>query len=467
MAINKFSTELRSTPKGMRDSQYTPSTTLPDKTKNPYLYDVAVKVSQMQNFDPRQMWQGLLSPILNQGGCGACYAFASCSALADRFALATMGQVKVVLNPFDAASCMLVEEASENGQLLTLDKMKSIYEDSAMLKDFMETQKTTGCSGDTLFNIARNLYIYGAATTDCIPLDKFPNVNDDPAKLSSCYANHGDKLMNCADGAKDKFKTMYRARHIHAIDFSQGMEKVILQAKIELFKFGSLASGFMVFPSFQQGYDGMSVYKPKAGEQSIGGHAIRVIGWGNQDGEDYWLCANSWGENWGDKGYFKLKMRDPQLELEQNFMCIYPDINTSMGSEQFYNGHDFFAESIEDRMAKYGMVPAIDPSHWVFVDQMPDIDKDPQSKEAKLSTPHLKFYELPNFQKFQAGDPSTWVSMLGQQFTPGQFSSTAASAGFAGQDGGQNLKHILIIGGILLVIITGIYFKSKKRTETF
>ena len=41
-----------------------------------------------------------------------------------------------------------------------------------------------------------------------------------------------------------------------------------------------------------------------------GGHAIKVIGWGNESGLDYWLCVNSWGPSWGLEGHFKIKVGD-------------------------------------------------------------------------------------------------------------------------------------------------------------
>jgi len=31
-----------------------------------------------------------------------------------------------------------------------------------------------------------------------------------------------------------------------------------------------------------------------------GGHAVKMLGWGNDNGVNYWLCANSWGNSWGE-----------------------------------------------------------------------------------------------------------------------------------------------------------------------
>ena len=34
----------------------------------------------------------------------------------------------------------------------------------------------------------------------------------------------------------------------------------------------------------------------------LGDHAVKLLGWGVENGVDYWLAANSWNEHWGDKG---------------------------------------------------------------------------------------------------------------------------------------------------------------------
>lgn len=33
-----------------------------------------------------------------------------------------------------------------------------------------------------------------------------------------------------------------------------------------------------------------------------------IVGYGEEDGTEYWILKNSWGPTWGDSGFMKLKM---------------------------------------------------------------------------------------------------------------------------------------------------------------
>jgi C1A family cysteine protease len=43
---------------------------------------------------------------------------------------------------------------------------------------------------------------------------------------------------------------------------------------------------------------------PGWNERAVGGHAVMAVGY--EEGRQWFLCRNSWGEGWGMKGYFTM-----------------------------------------------------------------------------------------------------------------------------------------------------------------
>jgi len=66
------------------------------------------------------------------------------------------------------------------------------------------------------------------------------------------------------------------------------------------------AFGFAVYESFEDDSTSATgeVSMPDQSETMLGGHAVLAVGY--DDVEDWIVCRNSWGADWGDSGYFYL-----------------------------------------------------------------------------------------------------------------------------------------------------------------
>lgn len=64
--------------------------------------------------------------------------------------------------------------------------------------------------------------------------------------------------------------------------------------------------GFSVFQSFESDEVAATgiVPIPSQNDTPIGGHCVVALGY--NDGKEMFLCANSWGTEWGQKGYFQM-----------------------------------------------------------------------------------------------------------------------------------------------------------------
>ncbi|XP_065219669.1 procathepsin L-like [Planococcus citri] len=68
---------------------------------------------------------------------------------------------------------------------------------------------------------------------------------------------------------------------------------------------GPVACGFNIDDAFFVQFYQSGIYSSDKCGGNVN-HGVLVVGYGTENGKDYWLCKNQWGTSWGEGGYFKV-----------------------------------------------------------------------------------------------------------------------------------------------------------------
>ncbi|VDL68041.1 unnamed protein product [Nippostrongylus brasiliensis] len=58
----------------------------------------------------------------------------------------------------------------------------------------------------------------------------------------------------------------------------------------------------------------------------LGGHAVKMIGWGTENGTPYWICSNSWNSDWGENGFFRIIRGLDECGIESGVVAGEPKL---------------------------------------------------------------------------------------------------------------------------------------------
>lgn len=253
------------------------------------------------DFDSRTQWPKCttIAHVRDQSACGSCWAFASTEAFSDRRCVAT-GE-DVLFSTEDTASCC-------NGFVCGGSR---------------------GCQGGQPSAALQWMHLFGVVTggdypnrtqssDGCKPYSLAPCAHHVPpsAKYPKCPAGDGHLFCQrkCSDTASNLTYSQdkHKGKGTTFYTTIEGMQTAIMQS-------GPLAVAFTVYGDFETYKSG--VYRHVTGDE-LGGHAVEMIGWGVEKGQDYWLIKNSWNEQWGDGGFFKILKGKDECGIEDDVYGI-------------------------------------------------------------------------------------------------------------------------------------------------
>ena len=129
---------------------------------------------------------------------------------------------------------------------------------------------------------------------------------------------------------KDSEVTDTFSDEVEALRFSTSYYVGSTESQIqrEIMTYGPVEASFTVYSDFELYSSG--VYQHTHGE-FMGGHAVKIIGWGVDEGTPYWTIANSWNEDWGEGGFFRILRGSNHCSIESGVVAGKFDLK-SMGN---------------------------------------------------------------------------------------------------------------------------------------
>lgn len=190
--------------------------------------------------------KGAVTSVKDQGQCGSCWTFSSTGAIEGAWAIAT-------------------------GKLVDFSEQQLV--DCATGTSY----GSHGCNGGQMEGAFKYVIEHGQCTASSYPYTS--GVTTTGGACQSCVTVA--HLSSCSD-VKPKDQVSLKAAVAHQ------PVAVAIEADAKIFQ--SYAGGVLTSTTCGTNLN----------------HGVLVVGYGTDNGQDYWLVKNSWGVTWGDKGYVKI-----------------------------------------------------------------------------------------------------------------------------------------------------------------
>lgn len=211
--------------------------------------------------------------LLNQGGCGDCWAASS-------------------MIMMTARRCLHMKDS----------RTLSMYEHVTCDHESMFGVTDNGCNSGSPYPAL----VYSATVGDTLATCEPMPIIYYPYPKFTCAAT-------CTDGSP---KPRLKSNHPYRVFGVENIQREIMER-------GPVTASIILYSDFF-GHDPNTVYVRSPTARESGGHAVNIIGWGTLNGLDYWLVANSWGPNWCDHGYAMVQRGVNMINIESYVITATP-----------------------------------------------------------------------------------------------------------------------------------------------
>jgi len=254
-----------------------------------------------ESFDSATNWPEcakMIGDIRDQSNCGCCWAFGGVEAASDRMCIASKGTLNMPLSAQDV--CFNSNYNGCNGGQITTP-WNYIKRSGVVTGGQYQGSGPFGAGFCSDFSLP-HCHHHGPQGDDPYPAEGEPGCPSErsPAGPKSCDSTAaGDHT----DFKADKYTYTGMTQSASGPD---NIKQMIMEG-------GPVETAFTVYTDFENYVSG--IYHHVSGGMA-GGHAVKIVGWGVEDGTEYWKVANSWNPHWGESGYFRIKFGEGGIDSE-------------------------------------------------------------------------------------------------------------------------------------------------------